>query len=115
MSDHLTLAVELDRLAADAARIAAKLRRLDEVAYVSESCLTVSQAATICGVTDQAIYNWIEDSARMRRPIAEKRANVWIIDTLRLFAYLEKHRGGPSAKALAEARLKEYWPIWSQK
>jgi hypothetical protein len=50
----------------------------------------------------------------MGRPIAEKRANVWIIDTARLFAYIEKHRGGLSARLKAENRLREFWPNWSE-
>jgi hypothetical protein len=82
-----------------------RLRRLNAAAEDLKSSLTVLQAASICGITDQAIRNWIGDAARIRRPIAEKRVNAWIIDTLRMLAYLEKHRGGPSAKALAEARL----------
>jgi hypothetical protein len=117
--DQKALAAELDRLSADAARIAERIRRLgragDGIDDLREGLfLTVRQAATVCAVTDQAIRNWIEDAARMRRPIAEKRATVWVIDTARLFAYVEKHRGGPSAKSRAETRLKENWPIWSQ-
>ena len=74
----------------------------------------VAQAATVCDVSDQAIYYWLEHAARMRRPIAEKRANVWIIDTARLFAYVERHRGGLSARVKAESRLREFWPSWSE-
>src|SRR5258708_545080 len=97
--DQKALAAELDRLSADAARLADRLRRLggggDAMDNLREGLfLTVAQAATICDVTDQAIYNWIDDAGRMGRPIAEKRARVWIIDTARLFAYVEKYRGG---------------------
>jgi hypothetical protein len=117
--DQKALAAELDRLSADAARLADRVRRLgragDPIDDLREGLfLTVRQAATVCAVTDQAIYNWIEDANRMRRPIAEKRATVWVIDTARLLAYVEKHRGGLSAKSRAETRLKENWPIWSQ-
>ena len=35
-------------------QIAARLRRLDRAAYVFKSCLTVLEAAIVCGVTDQA-------------------------------------------------------------
>jgi hypothetical protein len=117
--DQKALAAELDRLSADAARLADRVRRLgragDPIDDLREGLfLTVREAATVCAVTDQAIYNWIEDAARMRNPIGEKRANVWVIDTARLLAYVEKHRGGLPAKATAETRLKEYWPIWSQ-
>lgn len=76
--------------------------------------LTVEQAPTVCTVADQAIYNWIDLAAQMRRPIAEKRARVWIIDTARLLAFVEKHRGGMPARVKAENRLKEFWPIWSR-
>ncbi|MHC2635125.1 hypothetical protein ACVIU7_009437 [Bradyrhizobium liaoningense] len=76
--------------------------------------LTVAEAATVCDVSDQAVYTWIDHATRIRRPIAEKRANVWIIHTARLLAYVEKHRGGSSARVKAESRLREYWPIWSE-
>jgi len=117
--DPKSLAAELDRLSADAARLADRLRRLGRAGDAMDDLreglfLTVAQAATVCAVTDQAIYNWIEHAARMRRPIAEKRANVWIIDTARLFAYVAKHRGGLSARVKAESRLREFWPIWSE-
>jgi len=63
---------------------------------------------------------WLESPRRIRhrplpfgRPIAEKRAT-WAIGTDRLLAYVEKWRGGPSARAAAEPRLKEHWPQWSQ-
>jgi hypothetical protein len=117
--DQKALAAELDRLSADAARLADRVRRLgragDPIDDLREGLfLTVREAATVCAVTDQAIYNWIEDAGRMHRPIAEKRASVWVLDTARLLAYVEKHRGGPPAKATAETRLKEYWPFWSQ-
>lgn len=117
--DQKALAADLDRLSADAARMAERVRRLgragDGIDDLREGFfLTVRQAAIVCAVTDQAIYNWIDDAARMRRPIAEKCASVWVIDTARLLAFVEKHRGGPSVKAKAENQLKEYWPIWSQ-
>lgn len=117
--DQKALAAELDRLSADAARLADCVRRLGKVGDPMDDLregffLTVAQAATVCAVTDQAIYYWIDHAARMGRPIAEKRANVWIIDTARLFAYVAKHRGGPSARVKAEGRLREFWPIWSE-
>ena len=117
--DQKALAAELDRLSADAARLAGRVRRLgragDAIDDLREGLfLTVVQAANVCDVTDQAVYNWIEHATRMRRPIAEKRANVWIIDTARLFAYVEKHRGGASARVKAENRLREFWPNWAE-
>lgn len=124
--EQKALAAELDclsadaaRLSVDAARLADCVRRLgrsgDPIDDLREGLfLTVEQAATVCTVADQAIYNWIDVAARMRRPIAEKRARVWIIDTARLLAYVEKHRGGLPARVKAENRLKEFWPIWSR-
>jgi hypothetical protein len=117
--DQKALAAELDRLSADAAQLAERVRRLgragDPIDDLREGLfLTVVQAANVCDVTDQAVYNWIEHAARTRRPIAEKRANVWIIDTARLLAYVEKHRGGSSARVKAENRLKEFWSMWSE-
>jgi hypothetical protein len=118
MTDE-ALAAELDRLSADVARLADRLRRLgragDAIDDLREGLfLTVAQAATVCDVSDQAVYTWIDDAARMRRPIAEKRARVWIIDTARLFSYVETHRGGLPTRVKAENRLREYWPIWSE-
>jgi hypothetical protein len=75
--------------------------------------LSVPQAAIICGVTSQTILDWIEDAARMRRPFAKKRST-WMVDTEKLFAYVEKHRGGRQAREHAEKRLTERWPQWSQ-
>ncbi|TYO67078.1 hypothetical protein FXV83_07685 [Bradyrhizobium hipponense] len=117
--EQKALAAELDRLSADAARLADCVRRLgrsgDPIDDLREGFfLTVGQAATICAVADQAIYNWIDLAAQMRRPIAEKRARVWIIDTARLLAFVEKHRGGLPARVKAENRLKEHWPKWSE-
>jgi len=39
---------------------------------------------------------------------------VWIVDTARLLAYIEKHRGGLPARVKTENRLKEFWPKWSE-
>ncbi|MGX9431188.1 MULTISPECIES: hypothetical protein [Bradyrhizobium] len=116
--EQKALAAELDRLSADVARLADRVRRLGRAGGAMDDLreglfLTVAQAATVCDVTDQAIYYWIDHAARMRHPIAEKRANVWIIDTARLFAYLARHRGGLPARVKAENRLREYWSIWS--
>ncbi|MBR0900980.1 hypothetical protein JQ616_38995 [Bradyrhizobium tropiciagri] len=117
--DQKELAAELDRLAGDAARLADRVRRLGRIGDGMDDLreglfLSVGQAAIVCDVSDQAIYNWIEHAARVRRPIAEKRANVWIIDTARLFAYVDKRRGGPSARVIAVDRLRAFWPIWSK-
>jgi hypothetical protein len=123
--DQKALAAELDRVAGDARRLADKaghlancVRRLGRVGDALDDLregglLTVQQAATVCGVTDQAVYDWIADAARLGRPIAEKRAT-WVIGTDRLLAYVEKWRGGQAAREAAEARLKEHWPQWSQ-
>ncbi|WGS18531.1 MULTISPECIES: helix-turn-helix domain-containing protein [unclassified Bradyrhizobium] len=97
--DQKTLAAELDQLSADAARLADSVRRLGGAGAAvgdlrGRLFLTVVEAAKVCDVTDQTIYYWIAHAARMRRPIAEKRAGVWIIVTADLLAYIEKHRGG---------------------
>jgi hypothetical protein len=117
--EQKALAADLARLSADAAGLADRVRRLGRAGDAMDDrrerlFLTVAEAATVCDVTDQAIYNWIDHAARMRRPIAEKRANVWIIVTAQLFAYIEKHRGGSPARVKAENLLKKYWPIWSE-
>jgi Helix-turn-helix domain len=109
-----TLATELDRLLADAAQIADRLRRLGRAGDAMDvlrvpMLLTAAQAADVCGVSDQAIYDWIKDAARMRRPFAEKRAGVWIIHTASFLAHVEKHRGGLPARVEAQNRLKKYW------
>lgn len=118
IDDQKALAAELDQLSANAARLADRLRRLgrtgDAIDDLREGFfLTVAQAAIVCDVSDQAVYYWIDHAARMARPIAEKRANVWIVDTARLFAYVERHRGGLPARVKAENRLRELWPKWS--
>jgi hypothetical protein len=123
--DQKALAAELDRVAGDARRLADeagclahRVRRLGRVGDALDDLrdgafLTVRQAAIICEVTDQTIYDWIADAARLGRPIAEKRAT-WVIGTDRLLAYVEKWRGGQAARETAEAQLKEHWPKWSQ-
>ncbi|MCK1605454.1 hypothetical protein IVB02_29665 [Bradyrhizobium sp. 166] len=117
--DQKALAADLDRLSDDVARLADRVRRLGRPGDAMDDLregffLTVTQAAAVCGVSDQAVYYWLEHAARLGRPIAEKRATVWIIDTGRLLAYVEKHRGGSSARVKAEGRLREYWPLWSE-
>ncbi|UPT97746.1 hypothetical protein J4G48_0006530 [Bradyrhizobium barranii subsp. apii] len=117
--EQKALAAELDQLSAEAVRLADRVPRLGKAGDAMDDLregffLTVAQAATVCDVTDQAIYNWIDHAARMRRPFAEKRANVWIIDTARLFAYVQKYRGGLSARLKAESRLREFWSVWSE-
>ena len=123
--DQATLAAELDRLASEHTRLAAnaaglakRVRQLGRVGdalddLLAGAFLTVRQAAIICDVTDQTIYDWIDDAARLGRPIAEKRAT-WMIGTDRLLAYVERWRGGQAARTAADARLKERWPQWSQ-
>lgn len=106
-------------LAAEFRRLADCVEQLESAGDVLDqikrgAILTAQQAAIICGTTDQAIYNWIDDSAcRGPRQIGEKRAT-WMIGTARLLAYVEMYRGGLPARVKAENRLKEYWPIWSQ-
>jgi hypothetical protein len=75
--------------------------------------LTVQRAATICGVTSQAMLDWIADAARMRCPFARK-GHTWMIDTEKLLAYVEKHRGGKPARVKAEEQLAYWLPRWSQ-
>jgi hypothetical protein len=123
--DQVTLAAELDRLAAQHARLAAdatnlaiRVRQLGRIGDAlddlrSGGLLTCQQAAAICEVTDQAIRDWIEHSISIGRPIAEKRTT-WIISTARLLAYVEEHCGGKPERVKAENLLKEYWPKWSQ-
>jgi hypothetical protein len=76
--------------------------------------LTTAQAATICEVTDQTIYRWIDDAGRRGEPLGLKQATTWLIGTARLLDYIEKHQGGRPPRAKAQNRLNEYWPIWSK-
>ena len=71
--------------------------------------LTVEQAAIVCGLTSQRILDWIEHAARLGQPFAEKKST-WLVGTERLFAYVEKHRGGLPARVKAENLFKERWP-----
>jgi hypothetical protein len=118
MSDDL--ADELDQIAADHAKLAARatrladrLRRLGRGRDALDDLLTTMQAATICGVTDQAIRYWIEHAASIGQPIAVKRVT-WVVSKSRLLAYVEEHCGGKHARVKAENLFKEHWPRWSQ-
>lgn len=115
MNDGMALAADLDRLSADAARLAERVRREAMNSSREPYQLTVQQATEICSVTNQAIYNWIEHAERNNRPVASKRAGVWIIETSALLAYVAKYRGGIAARAAAEARLRERVPLWSSR
>jgi hypothetical protein len=76
--DQKALAAELDRVADDARRLADeaghlanRVRRLGRVGDALDDLrdgafLTVRQAAIICEVTDQTVYDWIADAARAR-------------------------------------------------
>jgi hypothetical protein len=117
--EQKALAAELDQMSAAAARLADRVRRLGRAGDVMEDLperlfLTVAEAAAVCDVSDQAVYTWIDHATQIRRPIAEKRANVWIIHTARLLAYIEKHRGGAPARVKGENRLRAFWPKWSE-
>jgi len=74
--------------------------------------LTTSQAAQICGVSDQAIRDWIDDAASKGRPIAERAATLIVIRDL-LFDYVE-HCSDRHERVKAERRFDELWPRWSQ-
>lgn len=82
---------------------------IDEIA--NGGVLTAAQAATICDVTDQTIYRWIDDAASRGQPLGIKGAT-WLIGTARLLQYVEKYQGGLPARVKAENRLKNIWPIW---
>jgi hypothetical protein len=116
--DQTALVAELDRLAADAARLSKLVRHFGRVGDALDDLrngglLTTSQAAIICEVTDQAIRDWIEEAASRGEPIAEKRTT-WIVSTPRLLAYVEERCGGFPARVKAENRFREHWPKWSQ-
>ncbi|SDJ74951.1 hypothetical protein SAMN05216338_106339 [Bradyrhizobium sp. Rc2d] len=84
---------------------------IDEIA--NGGLLTVAQAATICEVTDQTIYRWIEDASSKGQSLRKKTAT-WLIGTAWLLDYLESYQGGLPARVKADNRLREYWSIWSQ-
>ncbi|WP_024506582.1 helix-turn-helix domain-containing protein [Bradyrhizobium sp. ARR65] len=112
------LAAEHVRLAADTARLAKHVRQFGQPGDVLDlinggALLTVQQASVICGITNQRILDWIEDAAAKGCPFAKKGAT-WLIGTDRLFAYIEKHRGGQPACVKARNLLKAHWPQWSK-
>lgn len=121
--DQNQIAADLDQLAADhfrlatnAANLANRVRRLGRLGDALDDLrtgafLTVREVALVCECSDQCVYDWIADAERLGRPIAEKRVT-WVIGRDALFAYIERWRGGSSAREAAEARLKEYWPTW---
>src|SRR5262249_41872187 len=115
--DQQALADQLDRLATDAARLAARVRQLDRGGDALDDLRnggvpTPPPAPPLCGVSDQAIRDWIEHAASIGQPIAEK-LTTWIISTRRLLAYIEAHCGGRPARVKAENLWKECWPRWS--
>jgi hypothetical protein len=85
---HGRVASDARRLADEAGYLANCMRRLGRVGdalddFRNGAFLTVRQAAIICEVSDQTIYDWITDASRLGRPIAEKQAT-WVIGTERL-------------------------------
>jgi hypothetical protein len=119
VDDEMGVAAELDRMSAEAARLAEKVRRLGRSSAVvtdvrRHQSLSVRQAAEICGVSDQGIRNWIMHANRMHRSIAEMKAGVWLVDTAKLLSYVERHRGGPASKQAAQRRLDQCLLKWSE-
>jgi hypothetical protein len=110
--DPKTVAAEIDLLAD-------RVRRLEPADDVIDNIrngglLTTARAATICEVTDQTIYRWIDDAGRRGEPLGLKQATTWLIGTARLLDYVEKYQGALPARVKAQNRLKEYWRIWSE-
>jgi len=109
--DPKAVAAELDRLA----NRVRWLERADDVIddIRNGGLVTVQRAAIICETTDQIVYRWLTDAVRRGEPLGVKQAT-WLIGTARLLDYIEKYQGGLPARANAENRLREFWPIWSE-
>ncbi|NOJ40318.1 hypothetical protein [Bradyrhizobium australiense] len=115
--DPKSLAAELDRLTANAARLAACLRQLEpESSVVARilrgELLTLEQAADVAECSDEKIRKQCELTAGTNHPLGIKFANRWMVGKLELLDDLEQgkidRRRGPHVRQHAEERARKY-------
>jgi hypothetical protein len=124
MTDDIALAAELDRLAAEHARLAAVAtdlairvrQRESEGGVVARilrgDLLNLEQAADIAGCSDEKIRKQCELTAGTKRPLGIKFAGRWMVGKSELLDDLEqgkidRHRG-PHVRQRAEERARKY-------
>jgi hypothetical protein len=115
--DPKSLAAELDRLTANAGRLADRLRQLEtESSVVARilrgELLTLEQAADVAECSDEKIRKQCELTSGTNRPLGIKFANRWMVGKLELLDDLEQgkidRRRGPHVRQRAEERARKY-------
>jgi hypothetical protein len=116
-NDQRSLAAELDRLTADAGRLADRVRQLENEGSVVARILrgelfNLEQAADVAECSDEKIRKSCELTAGTKRPLGIKFANRWMVGKLELLDDLEQgkidRRRGPHVRQRAEDRAKKY-------
>jgi hypothetical protein len=116
-NDPTSLAADLDRLTADAGRLADRVRQLENEGSVVArilrgELLNLEQAADIAECSDEKIRKQCELTAGTNRPLGIKFANRWMVGRLELLDDLEQgridRRRGPHVRQRAEERAKKY-------
>jgi hypothetical protein len=116
-NDQRSLAAELDRLTADAGRLADRVRQLENEGSVVArilrgELLNLEQAADVAECSDEKIRKQCELTTGTNRPLGIKFANRWMIGRLELLDDLEQgkidRRRGPHVRQRAEERARKY-------
>jgi hypothetical protein len=115
--DPKSLAAELDRLTADAGRLADRVRQLENEGSVvarilGGELLNLEQAADVAECSDEKIRKQCELTAGTKRPLGIKFAGRWMVGKLELLDDLEEgkidRRRGPHVRQRAEERARKY-------
>ena len=116
--DPKSLAAEIDQLAADASRLADRVRQLENVEgsvvarILRGELLQLDQAADIAECSDEKTRKQCELTAGTKRPLGVKFAGRWMVGKLELLDDLEQgmidRRRGPHVRQRAEERARKY-------
>jgi hypothetical protein len=117
--DPKSLAAEIDQLAADASRLADRVRQLENVEgsvvarILRGELLQLDQAADIAECSDERIRKQCELTAGTKRPLGVKFAGRWMVGKMELLDRLERGKidrrcRGPHARQRAEERARKY-------
>jgi hypothetical protein len=116
-NDPRSLAADLDRLTADAGRLAGRVRQLDSEGDVVDQILdgellSLDQAADVAECSDEKIRKACVAAAATKRPLGIVFAGRWFVGKVRLLDDLEQgkidRRRGWDARLRAEERAKKY-------
>jgi hypothetical protein len=111
------LAAALQQLAADAGRLADRVRQLENEGSVVArilrgELLNLEQAADVAECSDEKIRKQCELTAGTKRPLGIKFANRWMVGKLELLDDLEQgkidRRRGPHVRQRAEERARKH-------